>query len=199
MTVQHILLASSSPRRKTLLEEAGYRVTVIPPDVEEVWRRGETPSAYAQRNAEEKAAGVWSRGHVRIQAGEVLLAADTIVVLDNEILEKPSDHAHAVAMLERLSGKSHVVLTGVCLAYSDRRKKIETRAFVETTKVIFKNINASEILAYVNTGESMDKAGAYAIQGGAAGMVERIEGSYSNVIGLPMERVTREIQNLVTS
>jgi septum formation protein len=142
---------------------------------------------------------VWSRGHVRIQAGEVLLAADTIVVLDNQILEKPSDHAHAVAMLERLSGKYHVVLTGVCLAYSNRRKKIATRAFVETTKVIFKNINASEILAYVNTGESMDKAGAYAIQGGAAGMVERIEGSYSNVIGLPMERVTREIQNLVTS
>ena len=174
-------------------------MTVIPPDVEEVWRRGEAPSAYVQRNAEEKAAGVWSRGHVRIQAGEVLLAADTIVVLDNQILEKPSDHAHAVAMLERLSGKSHVVLTGVCLAYSNRRKKIATRAFVETTKVIFKNINASEILAYVNTGESMDKAGAYAIQGGAAGMVERIEGSYSNVIGLPMERVTREIQNLVSS
>jgi len=196
MAIQNILLASSSPRRKDLLESAGYRVTVIAPDVKEEWRRGEDPVSYVRRNAEEKSADVLGRMRREMSQGEALLAADTIVVLENKILEKPDDPAHAVSMLESLSGKTHFVHTGVCLAYFDRQKRIEQKVFVETTKVVFKDVNLAEIQAYVATGEPLDKAGAYALQGGAAGMVERIEGSRSNVIGLPMERVNREIQGL---
>jgi len=175
-----LILASASPRRAELLRAAGFEFETIVTDVDESVRPGESPSMYVRRLAAEKsaAAGAQVAGH----AGDVIvLAADTTVVVEAEILGKPRDDAEASNMLRRLSGRRHDVLTGI----SVRRGAYEIGR-VETTAVYFAALTPDEVAWYVASGEGRDKAGGYAIQGLASRFVTRIEGSYSNVVGLPV-------------
>ena len=172
-----LTLASRSPRRAELLQAAGIPCTILEAGIDETPAPGERPLHYALRMAGEKAAAV---------PGPLVLAADTIVVLDGEILGKPADLADAVRMLRALAGREHEVITAVCLR-RDGREATEA----ETTRVRFTRMSEAEILEYAASGEPMDKAGAYAIQGIASRYVERIEGSYSNVVGLPLHLVYR--------
>lgn len=159
--------------------------TVVVSGLEELpWPR-EKPASYALRNAAEKARAV-----AALQPDAVVLAADTIVVLGDEILEKPQDAAHAAEMLRRLSGREHVVMTGVCV-WRPVPGGFREAADTVLTRVVFRSLSEPEIAAYVASGEPMDKAGAYAIQGGAAGFVERIDGPHDNVVGLPLDAVKR--------
>ncbi|MCX6110518.1 MAG: Maf family protein [Proteobacteria bacterium] len=197
-----LILGSSSPRRRDLLSNLGLTYTTCKPDTEESPRPGEQPLAYAQRNAAEKAAWVVAH-HVDqglFQAGFLVISADTIVVLDADILEKPLDGAHAAVMLGRLSGRSHTVISGVTLTlhpgvvgHSD--PVCLTKTFAVQTKVFIKPLSPREIAAYIRTGEPLDKAGGYGAQGIGSYMVERIEGSYSNVVGLPVAEVVKELES----
>ena len=173
-------LASGSPRRKELLARAGFRFRVWPPDVDERPAPQEAPEALVQRLAREKAHAVADAS----EPGVRVLAADTIVVLDDQILGKPRDAADARAMLARLSGRTHRVLTGYALVWHAGGVQ---EAGLEASQVHFRTLTPAEAHAYVETGESLDKAGAYAVQGRAGTFVTHIAGSRSNVIGLPME------------
>jgi septum formation protein len=176
-----LVLASRSPRRAELLEAAGIPFTMAPADIDETPAPGEVPLEYVRRMAREKAAAV---------PGALVLAADTIVLVDGEIMGKPSDRVEAVRMLEALSGREHEVITAVCL-----RRSEETTVACETTRVQFAPMTAAEISEYVDSGEPMDKAGAYGIQGLASRYAERVEGSYSNVVGLPVALVYRLLRH----
>lgn len=187
-----LILASASPRRRELLTQAGYAFSVAAADVDETPRHGESPAAYVQRLAEEKAAAVLAR-HSGDGLALIVLGADTTVVLDGEILAKPDDAAHARAMLRRLSGRVHQVLTGIAVATG-----AGIRSGFETTSVTFAEIPAAELEFYCATAEPMDKAGAYGIQGYAARWIPRIEGDYFNVMGLPIARVVRMIEEAAT-
>ncbi|MBI3344601.1 MAG: septum formation inhibitor Maf [Gammaproteobacteria bacterium] len=173
----HIYLASSSPRRQALLEQIGVRYHVAEISVDETWDGREPPEEYVQRLSLLKA-----RAARRIVADKALpvLAADTAVVLDSRILGKPKDRRDALSMLERLSGRRHHVLTAVALVNEQEavRISISTVTFAATTP--------AQRAAYAASGEADDKAGAYAIQGRAAAFIERMEGSYSGVVGLPL-------------
>ena len=173
-----LILASQSPRRKELLEAAGIEFTVRVRPVEEVRGKGEAPVDYVRRLAREKANAAWER------LNEVALGADTVVMLDEHVLEKPRDFDDAVRMLTMLSGREHSVITGICLRHA-------SGAIVDhaETRVRFLPMTRAEIEEYVRSGEPMDKAGAYAIQGLAAKFVERIDGCYFNVVGLPVSLV----------
>jgi septum formation protein len=172
-----LVLASASPRRKELLAAAGLDFEVRPADVDEAPLNGESPEAYVARLAEEKARAVW-------RAGEIALGADTTVVIDGEILAKPADAAEAEAMLARLAGRGHEVLTGYCLFDGEG-----AAGGVERTRVVFRPMSSAEIADYAASSEPLDKAGAYGIQGLASKYIERIEGCYFNVVGLPVSRV----------
>jgi septum formation protein len=173
---EQLLLASQSPRRSLLLRQLGLQHAVVPPhDVDERPGREETADAYVLRVARSKAAAVRAE-----HASGVLLAADTTVVLGGRILGKPVDRADACAMLRALSGRSHQVLTAVCVLGRHHQ------TLISRTLVRFREIGAQEIEAYWRTGEPADKAGAYAIQGLGAVFVSRLEGSYSGVMGLPL-------------
>lgn len=174
-----VMLASASPRRAELLRAAGIAFDVQPADVDETLHEGETPEAYVRRVAIEKARTIAARA-----PDAVVIAADTTVVVDEHILAKPADDEDARRMLRLLSGRSHEVLTGVCVA---RGRDEETR--VVSTLVTFAPLADEEIAWYVASGEPADKAGAYAIQGLASRFVTRIDGSYSNVVGLPVALV----------
>ncbi|MGH9556736.1 MAG: Maf family protein [Terriglobales bacterium] len=174
-----LVLASSSPRRQELLRNAGIVFEVEAADLPEVQLPGEAPLAFARRMATEKARIVFAR-----RPQDVVLGADTIVVVDGAVLGKPSDPKDAARMLRLLSGRAHEVTTAVCLLGPG----IEETA-AETTVVTMTAISDSEIQTYVASGEPMDKAGAYAVQGGASRWVSRIEGCYFNVVGLPVPRV----------
>lgn len=188
-----LILASASPRRAELLRSAGYDFEVVVADVDESIRPGELPSTYVRRLAAEKSAAAISGGRTgpplhpdvgadpRVGPDVIVLGADTAVVVDGEILGKPRDNEDAAAMLRRLSGRRHEVLTGVSL----RRGAYELGR-VETTAVSFALLTRNDIDWYVASGECRDKAGAYAIQGLASRFVTRIDGSYSNVVGLPI-------------
>ena len=159
-------LASQSPRRRQLLEAAGFSLTIVPADIDETRQEGETPTHLVERLARQKAEA--TRGSLAGRATEdVLLAADTIVwTEDGDVLGKPVDVKAACAMLQELSGRTHHVSTGVCLMHLDpTAKALATRSFVETTRVSFFDLTDEEIRAYVASGEPMDKAGAYGIQG----------------------------------
>lgn len=160
---------------------AGYRFDIVPADVDEAVRPGEAPADYVARVAARKAAAVMA-----LHPDALVLGADTAVVIDGDILGKPADEADATAMLERLSGRTHEVLTGVTIGVGER-----TAADVEITQVRFIVLTAEQIVWYVASGEPRDKAGAYAIQGLASRFIDRIDGSYSNVVGLPMATVER--------
>ena len=175
-----IILASASPRRRELLERSGVAVCIEPADIDEHHQEGEKPQDYVQRMAESKCRHIADkhRGeHVHV------LGADTIVVLGDEILGKPQDADMAMKMLRELSGREHVVMTAVCLI--NARDGAE-ESFVCKTIVQFDKISDIRLRRYVASGEPMDKAGAYGIQGGAEGFVKRIDGSYTNVVGLPL-------------
>jgi len=213
-----LVLASASPRRQELLRNAGISFTAQPADVDETPLAGESPRECAERLAREKAFAVW-----QTRPQDIVLGADTVVVVDGTILGKPTDPEDAARMLRRLSGRAHQVITGVCLlgpgarnhgsvasgqwpvvsdaASRDRStdnapeapttEKRELRIASETTLVTMCELPEEDIQAYVATGEPMDKAGAYAIQGIASRWIPRIEGDYSNVVGLPVALVWR--------
>jgi septum formation protein len=185
-----IVLASASPRRQELLRNAGISFTVQPADINETPLAGESPVHCAERLARGKALAVSQKN-----PEQWVLGADTIVVVDEAILGKPCDAEDAARMLRLLSGRTHAVITGVCVlepAASGRlpvASTINTRS--ETTLVTFCEMSDDEIREYVATGEPKDKAGAYAIQGIASRWIPRIEGDYSNVVGLPVALVYR--------
>ena len=175
-----LVLASASPRRAELLRAAGIQFDVVPADVDETMDVEDTPEGYVRRIAQLKAEAVLPRA-----GGRPVLGADTIVIVDHLVLGKPSDAVDAGRMLRLLSGREHAVMTGVCLinpaAESGRVQLSTTR-----TRVGFATLTEDEISWYVASGEPMDKAGGYAVQGLASRFVTRIEGSYSNVVGLPV-------------
>jgi septum formation protein len=177
-----LVLASSSPRRQELLQRAGFKFEVRPSGAEEVRRSGESGEDLARRTAREKSLGV----AVSSPPDSLVLGADTVVVINGLILGKPSDPDDAVRMLRMLSGTTHRVVTGVCLVSAPRQ--IEAVAH-ETTMVEFRHLEEEEIRDYVGSGEPLDKAGAYGIQGLASRFVTRIEGCYFNVVGLPIPLV----------
>jgi len=183
-----IVLASASPRRAELLRAAGIEFTVRVADIDESRLTGETPYEYVARLAAGKAKAIAEEAEL---AGKLILGADTTVVIDDEIAGKPVDEADARRMLHRLSGQWHEVLTGVALVHG-HHLQVE----VELTRVRFALLTAGEIDWYVSTGEPMDKAGGYGIQGYASRFVERIEGSYANVVGLPVNRVYEMIRQI---
>lgn len=176
-----LILASASPRRSELLKLAGIEFEVRPVEVDENLLPAETPEAHVLRLAQAKATAAQKEF-----PSNFVLAADTIVTLDSVIMGKPKDKADAASMLEKLSGRSHQVMTGYCLA--NQQAEICELDFANT-EVWFRTLTPSEIDRYVDSGEPMDKAGAYAIQGFAAGMVKKINGSYTNVVGLPLSEV----------
>ncbi|MFO7777701.1 MAG: Maf family protein [Nitriliruptoraceae bacterium] len=171
-----LVLASGSPRRAALLARLGLRPQIRPPDIDERPLDGEHPSAVVARLAASKARAVHRAG-----AGEVVLAADTVVVLDGQLLGKPVDDGAATGMLQRLSGRTHEVLTAVAV-HTDAACHRAT----ETTRVRFRRLTAEEVHWYLDTGEPRDKAGAYGLQGAGAALVEGVDGSDTNVIGLPL-------------
>jgi septum formation protein len=177
-----LLLASSSPRRRELLRHAGFDFEVQPSHCVEEIQRGERPEEFARRAAREKAMHVAASS----PPGSLVLGADTVVVIDGETLGKPSDLEDAARMLRLLSGRTHQVHTGICLV----RAPDEIEALKhETTLVTFRELDEEEIRDYVESGEPLDKAGAYAVQGLASKFVTRISGCYSNVVGLPVALV----------
>lgn len=186
-----VVLASGSPRRRELLQSIGVEPVVVVPDVDESTRPGEDPVAYVRRVAAAKLEAV-RRQVGSVAVGTVLVAADTTIDLDGRILAKPVDAADAVAMLGELSGRTHAVHTGLAVAVAVpgcRGNDWEGAVEVVTATVRFRPLTTAEIEAYVATGEPLDKAGSYAIQGGAAGFVALLEGPVSTVVGLPVERL----------
>jgi nucleoside triphosphate pyrophosphatase len=175
-----LVLASSSPRRASYLRELGFSFRRVSPDVDETLRRGEPARSYVRRLALEKTRKV-AAGRPR----DWVVGADTTVVVNGAILGKPADPDDARRMLRRLSGRSHRVVSGIALA---RLEDGFYRAAVATTRVVFRALDREDIAWYVATGEPMDKAGAYGIQGKGGLLVERIEGSFSNVVGFPVEK-----------
>ena len=177
-----LLLASASPRRRELLRNAGFEFEVQPSRIVEEIQRGERPEDFARRAAREKAMQIAASS----PRGSLVLGADTVVVIDGETLGKPSNREDATRMLRLLSGRTHQVHTGICLV----RAPAEIEALEhETTLVTFRELDEEEIRGYVESGEPLDKAGAYAIQGLASKFVTRISGCYSNVVGLPVARL----------
>jgi septum formation protein len=181
-----LLLASASPRRRELLERAGIPCDVAPVDIAERRAPGEPPLDYVRRLAREKAEAARRR-----RPDRVVLGADTIVVTDGDVLEKPVDDADAARMLERLSGRAHDVFTGIAIASASHAQTIEE---VIATRVWFVPLSEADVRWYVATGEPAGKAGAYAIQGLASRFVSRIEGCYANVVGLPVAAVLQSLR-----
>ncbi|MBM3383318.1 MAG: septum formation inhibitor Maf [Betaproteobacteria bacterium] len=194
---EKIVLASASPRRRELLKAAGFEHEVIVANIEEKRRHGERPEDYVQRNAKEKALAVCNTQPVAV-AKAIVLAADTIVVAyDNEVLEKPSDTAEARRMLGKLSGRTHRVMTGFALCNGTTGEVLHCT--LVQTQVLFRDLFTDEIERYIASGEPFDKAGSYGIQGHALTFVESIEGSYTNVVGLPMSHVVLSLRRLMPS
>lgn len=191
-----MILASQSPRRRELLSEAGFELDIRPADIDETRRPGESPVELVARLAAEKAEAARAALDAAPADG-LLVAADTIVWMGDEALGKPADAEDAARMLRELSGRTHHVSTGVCALSLAPDAACAARAcFVETTDVIFWPLSEAEIAAYVATGEPLDKAGAYGIQGAGRLLVEKIDGDYSNVVGLPIARLVRELTRL---
>jgi septum formation protein len=199
-----LVLASASPRRADLLRAAGYAFETLAVDLDESARTGETPQAYVLRLAREKSAAALQRFVARAQQAcggpardalhdVVVLGADTTVVVDGEILGKPASDHESVATLKKLSGRRHEVLTGVSL-----RTSTGEWGRVETTSVYMTELSAEDIAWYVASGEGRDKAGGYAVQGLASRFIPRIDGSYSNVVGLPVETVSALLREVVS-
>jgi septum formation protein len=185
----HLILASASPRRRELLAQAGYTFTVETADIDESERPAESPADYVRRLAEEKAQAIFAR-HAADEVSPLVLGADTTVVCEGAILAKPADAADAKRMLRRLSGRTHQVLTGIAAV-----TRAGTTSAVESTDVTFSLVPEAELDLYCATSEPLDKAGAYGIQGYAARWIPRIDGDYFNVMGLPIARVVKLIED----
>ena len=185
LPTHRVVLASSSPRRRALLEQLGFEVAVTPPAVDESSEPGEAPLDYVRRMARSKAEAVIGEPG----SEGVVVSADTIVIADGEILGKPPDGAAARSVLARLSDRWHEVITGFCVVGPG---DVPTPRYT-LTRVCFKELAQEEIARYVATDEWCDKAGGYGIQGGAAFMVTRIDGSYTNVVGLPLAEVVDDL------
>src|SRR5258708_29467519 len=179
-----LVLASASPRRAELLRAAGYTFEIVACDVDESMKPGESPSTYVRRLAAEKSAAAMAA--LNGSASFVILGADTTVVVDGEILGKPRDDDEAAAMLQRLAGRRHEVLTAVSL-----RQGAYELGRVETTAVWFLPLTKNDIDSYVASGECRDKAGAYALQGVGAGFIPRDQRSHSRLVGVPLRSATR--------
>lgn len=185
--MRRVVLASGSPRRVELLRLVGIDVDIRPQGVDERRDPADRPVRHAARLAERKTdAALNSALH-----GEVIIAADTVVHLGDDVLDKPTDRDEAISHLRRLSGREHLVTTGVCVADAP-----PTAAFTVTTRVRFRALTEAEIAAYVWTGEADDKAGAYAIQGRGGSLVAEVHGSWTNVMGLPLEECLRALAAL---
>ena len=187
------ILASASPRRKELFADLVEKFDVIPAQGEEKVEAGLTPKQLVQALAKQKAEEVAAMPCAK---GKFVLGADTVVALGDEVLGKPKDEADAKRMLTALSGKSHDVYTGVCIVYLDKDGNQATRIDAARTEVVFEALSNEQIDAYIAGGSPMDKAGAYGIQDG--GLVKEIKGSYSNVVGLPMELLESLIKEVLT-
>ena len=179
MSAPTLILASQSPRRAELIGRLGLEFATIPAHIDESYRDGESPDQHAERLAREKAAHV-ARSH----PGALVIGSDTIVVLGREILGKPRDHQHAVQMLERLAGREHEVHTGIAVAQGER-----VESGMERVRVRFRQLDRRACETYAATGEPLDKAGAYGIQGFGSAIVEGITGDYFAVMGLPVVRM----------
>lgn len=192
-----MILASQSPRRIELMDEAGFTCRVIPADIDETPHEGEQPLDLVGRLAKDKALCVASE---HAHAGEIMVAADTIVTIDGVILGKPADAQDAKRMLRLLSGRTHQVATGVCVARANAAGDAAEpvlQNFVEVTDVTFYALDEDTIEEYAQSGEPLDKAGAYGIQGkGGRMLVEKIDGDFYNVVGLPIARVARTIRDM---
>jgi septum formation protein len=176
--VPRIILASQSPRRAQLLHMLGLEIETVPADIDETYAPGEEPGEHAERLARAKAQHIATR-----HAGALVIGSDTVVAVDGEVLGKPADEADAVRMLLRLAGRSHEVATGIAVSSSG------LRSAVERVTVHFRSFDAAIARAYASTGEPLDKAGAYGIQGYGSTLVDRIEGDYYAVMGLPIARL----------
>lgn len=181
----NILLASASPRRQELLRQVGLSFQVIPSSVDERAVAAPTPAGLVEQLAVAKARDIAAR-----HPGALVIGADTIVVVDGEILGKPDSRADAIRMLEQLSGRPHEVMTGVALVQGDRELVGH-----EVTAVTFLPLTRAQIERYADSGEPMDKAGAYGIQGRAAAMISGIQGDYFNVVGLPLARTVQMLSS----
>jgi septum formation protein len=183
-----VILASSSPRRADLLSQIGLTFEIYPSDIDEPSFNGSiTPASATQQLASMKAKSVAER-----YTEGVIIGADTLVAYKNELIGKPDNPEHARSILKKLSGKKHKVVTGVCLINVELSKEI---TWNEVTKVYFRELNPVEIEEYVNCGEPLDKAGAYGIQGRGAAFVNRIEGCYFNVVGLPLASLIEQLSD----
>ena len=181
-----IYLASQSPRRKQLLQQLDVEFEILTAMVDEQWDGMEQPETYVRRLALEKA----RKGHEQISTNGAVLAADTIVVLNGTIFGKPVDKAAALSMLNHLSNQVHTVYTAVALAHDKELVKLSTNY------IRFKELSKNDCQRYVDTGEPMDKAGAYAVQGGAAAFITRLKGSFSGVMGLPLNETRQLLQSI---
>lgn len=183
-TRPRVILASQSPRRRELLSLVGIAHEVRPADIDERYLAGESPHAHAERLAREKATTIQ-------QPDAVVIAADTIVVADGDVLGKPSDDADAATMLRRLSGRTHTVITAVAVAWQGRLESA-----VEEVEVTFHRLSDRDVAGYIATREPMDKAGAYGIQGFGATIVARVDGDYFAVMGLPLQRLVQLFERI---
>jgi septum formation protein len=179
-----LILASASPRRRELLTQAGFAFEVLAADIDESRRAGEAPADYVQRLALEKAQAIHA-----LHPDAVVLGADTTVVLDGDVLNKPVDLADAEHMLRSLAGREHQVHTGIAVVLDGGE-----RQHVETTTVFFSSVKEADLSHYLASGDSLDKAGAYGIQGYAARWITRIEGDYFNVMGLPIAATVKLLE-----
>ncbi|MGH7670318.1 MAG: Maf family protein [Gemmatimonadaceae bacterium] len=184
MTRPRVILASASPRRRELLTLIGIPHEVRPADIDESLRAGESPAGYVERLAREKATAL-------AHHDQVTIGSDTTVVVDDDVLAKPESTFDAARMLRRLSGRSHVVMTAVAVAWQGR-----VESGVEEVGVTFRQLTDDDITRYIATGEPMDKAGAYGIQGYGATIVTRVDGDYFAVMGLPVNRMVRLFERL---
>ena len=187
-----LVLASASPRRRELLAQLGCEVAVIPSAVHEERAPGESPAAYARRLAWDKAHAVAARRDAHVTGASAIVAADTIVVIDGAVLEKPAGRADAERIIALLAGRTHEVITAVCVMQPGAGVALER--FEVSTRVTFRPLDAREIAGYCATREPYDKAGAYAAQGIGASLIARIDGSYTNVVGLPLAETVQALQ-----
>ena len=185
----NIILASASPRRKEILENTNVKFKIMASSIEELRLEGESPCQMVMRLAFEKGIDIASR-----QKSDLVISADTIVVLDNTVLGKPKDEIEARKMITSLSGRTHQVITGISLINLDNNKKIIDYVI---SNVKFKNLSEEDINDYIRTKESLDKAGAYGIQGYGALLVEEIQGDYFNIVGLPISKLNRKLLEIL--